>query len=103
MTWSTRRFAIFCAPWIAVRTARSHSSIEAISPKAMPRERVLAAPMTRNAPCDSAGRVSGPSPISSGTNWSTRQATFEVPMSSTAMTPRRNAVSRRARIARCTS
>ena len=50
MTWSTRRFAIFCAPWIAVRTARSHSSIAAISPKAMPRERVLAAPITRKAP-----------------------------------------------------
>ena len=49
------------------------------------------------------GRASTPSPISSGTNCSTRQATFEVPMSSTAMTPRRSAVSRRARIARCTS
>ena len=56
MTWSTRRFAIFCAPWIAVLTARSHSSIESISPKAMPRERVLAAPITRKAPWDSAGR-----------------------------------------------
>ena len=48
------------------------------------------------------GRPS-PSPTSSGTNCSTRQATFEVPMSSTAITPRRSAVSRRARIARCTS
>ena len=86
-----------------MRTARSHSSIAAISPKAMPRERVLAAPITRKAPWVSAGRASTPSPTSSGTNCSTRQATFEVPMSSTAMTPRRSAVSRRARIARCTS
>ena len=33
-------------------------------------------------------RAALPSPISSGTNWSTRQETFEVPMSSTAKTPR---------------
>ena len=75
---------------------------ESTSPKAMPRERVLAAPITRKAPWDSAGRPS-PSPRSSGTNCSTRQATLEVPMSSTAMIPRLSAASRRARIARCTS
>ena len=86
-----------------MRIARSHSSIAAISPKATPRERVFDAPMTRNAPCVSVGRPASASPSSAGTNWSTRQATLEVPMSSTAMTPRLSAASRRARIARCTS
>lgn len=100
MTWSTRRLAIFCAPWIAVRTARSHSSIATISPSATPRERVLAAPITRKAPWRIEARAVLPSPTSSGTNCSTRQETFEVPMSRTAMMPRRRAVSRRARIAR---
>jgi len=86
-----------------VRIARSHSSIAVISPSAMPRERVLAAPITRKAPWRSTGRVSTPSPTSSGTNCSTRQATLVVPMSRTAITPRRSAVSRRERIARWTS
>ena len=73
MTWSTRTSAIRCAPCTAVRIARSVSGIASTSPPRTPRERVVAAPITRNRDCPA--MCPTPSPrAASGSKRSTRQA-----------------------------
>ena len=89
---------------MAVRIARSVSCIASISPKRTPRERVVAAPITRKPDCP----ASDPTPsfaatLSLPSNLSTRHPIFDVPMSRIAITPRCIAVFRMARMARCCS
>ena len=87
----------------AIRTAvQAAQKMAAISPKRTPRERVVAAPITRKplwpamvpTPSLSRNRV-GPS------KRSTRQDIFEVPTSRMATTPYSRAALRMARMARC--
>ena len=88
-----------------MRIARSVSASAAISPCSIPRERVVAAPITRNE--DWPARVPIPSPSAradrSGSTFRIRQAIFDVPMSRTAITPLASAAFRIARIARWVS
>jgi hypothetical protein len=71
-----------------------------ISPKRTPRDRVVAAPITRNPACPAIAPIPSPGLMSVSSKRSTRQAILNVPISSTAITPRRIASSRLARMAR---
>jgi hypothetical protein len=84
-----------------VRIARSVSCIASISPKRTPRERVVAAPITRN--CDWPAIEPRPSSRSPSvpSKRRTRQAIFEVPISRMAITPRWIAARRMFRMALC--
>jgi len=93
--------AIFCAACTAVRIARSVSFIIEISPKRTPRDRVVAAPITRKPACPAIGPTPSKSPSGSvPSKLSTRQAILDVPTSKMATTPRCIAARRKARMAR---
>ena len=58
--------AIFCAACTAVRMARSVSCMAQISPKRTPRDRVVAAPITRKPDCPASEPISPSSPCVPG-------------------------------------
>ena len=91
-----------CAEAItAVRMARSVSPMASISPKCTPRDRVVAAPITRNPDCPASDPMPSVSRLRSvPSNLSTRQAILELPTSRIAITPLCIATLRMLRMAR---
>ena len=81
--------------------ARSVSAMDSISPERMPRDLVVAAPMTRKLDCPAIEPMASPDGISLGpSKRRIKQATLELPTSITATTPRWMAALRIARMVR---